>query len=115
MTRLLLTFAVLCTTTLFVVNARPTNAEPDEFSLERLGPDEARVDYYNSASRQSGNFPRELTVEDLTVALDLDIGQGPEILSVYPPEGWIAVPPFISVVDGDMGSIMLIRGVHLGN
>lgn len=88
--------------------------EPDEFTLERESDTLAIVEYYNSASRSSAHFPRELTNGDLTVGLHLDIGNGPEVLTVTPPDGWIAIPPSISVVDGETGVIELRRGEYLG-
>ena len=91
-------------------------AEPDEFSLEVLSENEARVDYYNSASQQSGSFPPWLNSGDMAVQLDLEITQGPETLTVTPPAGWVAYPTNrLTLDDGDMGSIYLIRDLeHLG-
>jgi hypothetical protein len=45
----------------------------------------------------------------LTVEIDLEITQGPEFMTVTPPEGWLAVPPTISVEDGEIGTVDLIR------
>lgn len=94
----------------------PVVAEPDEFSLEIIGPNEARVDYYNSASRLSAVFPPWLHNGDLSVAIDLIVTRGPETLVVTPPAGWIAVPSNrLTLEDGDQGSIYLIRDLeHLG-
>ena len=97
-------------------------AEPDEFSLDCALPrgvecDEYRVDYYNSASRQSSYAPRWLTNGDMTVGLRLDIGQGPETLVITDlPQGWIALPSNrLTLDDGEMGSLYIIRDVeHLG-
>ena len=97
-------------------------AEPDEFSLDCALPrgvecDEYRVDYYNSASRQSSYAPRWLNNGDMTVGLRLDIGQGPETLVITDlPQGWIALPSNrLTLDDGEMGSLYIIRDVeHLG-
>lgn len=98
------------------------SAEPDEFSLDCALPrgvecDEYRVDYYNSASRQSSYAPRWLSNGDMTVGLRLDIGQGPETLVITDlPQGWIALPSNrLTLDDGEMGSLYIIRDVeHLG-
>lgn len=89
---------------------------PDEFSLEVLGPNEARVDYYNSADQQSGFAPPWLNNGDLSVALDLHITRGPETLTVTPPAGWVAYPSnTLTLADGEQGSIYLLRDAeHLG-
>lgn len=97
-------------------------AEPDEFSLDCALPrgvecDEYRVDYYNSASRQSSYAPRWLSNGDMTVGLRLDIGQGPETLVITDlPQGWIALPSNrLTLEDGEIGSLYIIRDVeHLG-
>ena len=117
MTRLSLAIAALVCTTPFV-----SSAEPDEFSLDCALPrgvecDEYRVDYYNSASRQSSYAPRWLTNGDMTVGLRLDIGQGPETLVITDlPQGWIALPSNrLTLDDGEMGSLYIIRDLeHLG-
>ena len=98
------------------------SAEPDEFSLDCALPrgvecDEYRVDYYNSASRQSSYAPRWLSNGDMAVGLRLDIGQGPETLVITDlPQGWIALPSNrLTLEDGAMGSLYIIRDVkHLG-
>jgi len=92
--------------------------EPDEFSLEvpdGPGGNYAFVEYHNSAARSSGQgYPRELTNGDLTVELRVTISNGPEMLEVFPPEGWRAVPAFINVIDGETGVIELFRGQYYG-
>lgn len=112
--RLSLAFAALICTTPFVSSAQETR--PDEFSLEVLSANEARIDYWNSEDRQSGYAPRELTSEGITVGLHIDITMGPETLTVTPPAGWVALPTnSITVADGEMGSIYIVRDLeHLG-
>jgi hypothetical protein len=71
----------------------------------------AFVEYYNSEDQMSAHFPRTLTAGDLTVQLELNITQGPEVLTVHPPPGWTVVgDATISVADGDRGYVELIRG-----
>jgi hypothetical protein len=108
----------------FILALQPVAAlaEPDEFSLDCALPrgvecDEYRVDYYNSASRQSSYAPRWLNNGGMTVGLRLDIGQGPETLVITDlPQGWIALPSNrLTLDDGEMGSLYIIRDVeHLG-
>ena len=117
MTRLSIAFAALLFTTPVV-----SSAEPDEFSLECVFPrgvdcDEYRVDYYNSASRQSGYSPPWLNSGDMAVGLRLDITDGPETLVITDlPPGWVALPTNrITLEDGEMGSIYIVRDLeHLG-
>lgn len=82
---------------------------PDEFTMERVTPDLALVEYWNSDTRQSAYAPRELTVGDLTVDLRLTITRGPEKLEVFPPAGWVADPPRVVVEDGAYGRIEVRR------
>jgi hypothetical protein len=88
------------------------SSQLDEFSLEReWGAPYAFVEYYNSEYQMSAHFPRTLTAGDLTVQLELNITQGPEVLTVHPPPGWTVVgDATISVADGDRGYVELIRG-----
>lgn len=86
----------------------------DSWTLEYDGGDRATLQFYNADPPASGGFPAELTEDGLTVHLHVEISQGPEIMTVTPPEGWIAVPPVISVVDGETGIVELYRGEFLG-
>lgn len=86
----------------------------DEWTLDRDGPDRATISFYNSDPPSFGSFPAELVNGDLTVGIYVEISQGPEVMTVTPPEGWIAVPPVISVIDGETGTVELFRGEFLG-
>ena len=104
-----------------VMMAPPAPAQtlraPDEFTLERLSDDRAYVEYWNADPPNSGYAPPELVVGELVVQIQVVIGAGggPETLIVTPPEGWIAIPPTIDVVDGDIGRVDLIRGEWTGS
>jgi hypothetical protein len=87
----------------------PFLGAPDEWTLDVHSAQHATVQYYNSAERNSGAAPGTLTSDGLTVEIDLEITQGPEFMTVTPPEGWLAVPPTISVEDGEIGTVDLIR------
>jgi len=88
---------------------------PDEWTIERVGPDEAYVDYYNADPPASGAYPQSLTVGDLTVDIEILTSAGPETIIVTPPEGWLAIPFALDVADGDIGRIRLLRGQYHGN
>ena len=90
--------------------------EPDEFSLTVIVEGSyAIVEYYNSADRYSHFTPDELIDGDLTVPIDLVVTGGPETLYVYPPDGWVAHPPSVTVEDGETAVIELRRGEYLGS
>lgn len=90
------------------------NAAPDEFSLTKHSDVHAVVEYHNSAARSSGKFPQTLTDTDLTVEIRVHVSEGPETLEVIPPDGWVAMPPFLDVLDGETGTVELRRGEYLG-
>jgi hypothetical protein len=87
----------------------PDGLPPDEWSLERVTDDHWRVEYRNSDAQSSGRYPGFLNVGDMTVDLHLHVSSGPETLTVTPPPGWQAVPPSITVDDGSMGRVEIVR------
>ncbi len=54
-------------------------------------------------------FSLDWITEDHAVGLHLQMSSGPERLTVYPPEGWLAVPETIEVVDGQIGTVDVFR------
>lgn len=92
----------------------PFDTPGDEFTLDRLSENYAVLEYWNSDFRNSDYAPPEITNGDLTVRLWLELFDGPEVLTVIAPEGWIAVPETISVIDGETGVVELFRGEFLG-
>ena len=88
----------------------PHGMPSDEFTLDREADHYATLSFYNADPPNSGHYPQTLTAGDLTVRLRLDFSQGPEVLTVIPPEGWRAEPETISVIDGEIGVIELFRG-----
>jgi hypothetical protein len=116
MTRLMSVSALILTATSLGVSAQswPTHEPSDEWTLDVLGPAHATVSYYNSDPPNSGYFPRELVNGDLIVGIEVVTSAGPETLIVSPPPGWVAIPPTLDVIDGEMGVVDLIRGEFLG-
>lgn len=112
MTRLALILALLAGPA--VAQNWPHAMPSDEFTLERPADHYATVEFYNSDPPNSGYYPRELVNGDLTVGLRMQFGSGPELLTVIAPEGWVAIPETISVIDGETGVIELFRGEFLG-
>lgn len=90
----------------------PFLGPPDEWRLDRVSDHYATVEYYNSEARNSAIAPDTLTSDGLTVQIDLEITQGPEYLTVTPPEGWQAIPETIEVQDGTTGMVELIRAAE---
>lgn len=81
----------------------------DEWTMEREAEDWYRVHYYNAYPAASWGAPRHLTVGGMVVGLSLEATSGPEHLTVTPPEGWLAIPERITVEDGQIGVIDVIR------
>jgi len=100
-------------TILAALAAFPAHAA-DEFTLEVHGEDHASVSFYNSHPPNSMFFPETLTNGGLTVGIHVHIGTGPETIEVHPPEGWVAIPPMLDVIDGEIGTVELRRGEYLG-
>lgn len=81
----------------------------DLFLLMPIDKHTSELTYYNSAAMNSFSAPRTMEGHGFTIALDLDITAGDEILTVTPSEGWVAIPERISVADGDEGTITIIE------
>lgn len=102
-----------------VAQQMPHDRATDEFSLDYVDCDLAEVWYYNSDPPNSAGFPRELATTSadcgpITVGLRLTIGPAEELIEIFPPEGWIANPPFAHVVDGEDVTIQVTRYVLQG-
>lgn len=88
---------------------------PDEYRLERQSQDHAVLEYWNAFPPSSSYTPIDLSDGDLVVDIEVLITSGPETLTIFPPEGWIAVPPTVEVMDGDGARIDLFRGAWHGS
>ena len=92
------------------------STRPDEVTLILLQPDHGVIEFWNSDAQTSFNQTRQLVDGDLTVDVSIAVGaDGPETLTVMAPQGWLAIPPFIAVQDGEIGRIDLIRGEWHGS
>ena len=87
----------------------PTYGQPDEWTLDQIDPDRFEVQFHNAHPPRSSHYPETLNVPGMSVGLHIEIGSGPERMTVTPPEGWLALPPVIDVVDGDTGVVQIIR------
>lgn len=81
---------------------------PDEWTLERVTDAHYRVGFYNAEPPASGIYPRSLTMGEMTVDIHIHVTSGPEILTVTPPPGWVALPPELPVEDGNIGWVEVI-------
>jgi len=73
----------------------------DTATLEMQGPAQGVLTYRNLAARQSvtGHWP--ITADDLTCAITIRAGEGPEKAKIDCPPGWIVEPKRANVADGD--------------
>lgn len=115
MTRLL--FALLLSTGTAWAQPYPTggpSGAPDVFTLERLEDGYATLTYSNSGDQTSLAGRTELSHNGLEVDAFVSPGGADvnfaERLTVTAPEGWIAVPEEIHVLDGDETVVELFRG-----
>lgn len=102
MHRLALSLAILATPAAAeTVNLSDLPNHGDTATLEMQGPAQAVLTYRNLAARQSvtGHWP--IAADDLTCAVTLRAGDGPERATVDCPPGWIVKPKRADVADGD--------------
>lgn len=85
------------------------SAEADTLGLVRQSDDLAILTYHNSADMNSLPLETDLSDGGLTVRAVIQIGSGPETLTVHAPEGWVAVPWSIDVADGDSVDVQIFR------
>ena len=92
----------------------PVSFPADEWTLERVSEHHYRVGFYN-ADNMSGAYPHFLHMGEMQVGLNIRMTRGAEVLTVTPPNGWMALPPQIMVDDGSIGWVEIIRtGEWLG-
>ena len=86
-----------------------TSHQTDTLDLVRQSDDLAVLTYHNSADMNS--LPQETDLSDggLTVRAVIEIGNGPERLTVHAPDGWHAVPFTVDVEDGDGVEVEIFR------
>ena len=91
---------------------------PDELLLERLGEDRATLTYSNSADHTSKVGRFEMSHDGLAVTARVSPQgaehQMAELLTVDVPEGWVAIPAEVYVLDGEVSVVHILRGEHLG-
>ena len=103
-----LVFSLLFATSAIAQDA-PDIAFPDKHTLERITDDHYIVEYWNSEFRNSTPIVLELVYGTMTVTVAVTNTAGPETLAVTVPAGWIALPQSITVDDGSLGHIDIVR------
>ena len=113
MTLIVNSFKVLLFSLLFATSAiaqdAPDIAFLDKHTLDRINEDHYIVEYWNSEFRNSTPIVLELEYGSMTVIVAVSNTAGPETLAVTVPAGWIALPQSITVDDGSMGHIDIVR------
>ena len=69
----------------------------------------AEVEFFNAEVHTDSDETHNLSLGGLTVRANMVLGRGdtPDRMTIVPPEGLIAVPPFVDVPEGEVRRIYL--------